>query len=187
MPFLALALSMYFVSCSNQPSTNQSEQVIEINSDAPIELHAQMDSLFSTYLNINKGLVKADSATILNNSFYLNKRVMDISSAVRGGKYESFWLDEGIYITKIADAITLSTTIKKQRELYSKLEEEVLRTFKEFGFNKRKVYEIHCPMAFDGKGANWLSDTSAIFDPYFGEEMLNCGEIANVYAFTAKK
>ena len=32
-------------------------------------------------------------------------------------------------------------------------------------------------MAFDNKGAYWLSNTQDIYNPYFGEEMRYCGEI----------
>ena len=38
------------------------------------------------------------------------------------------------------------------------------------------VYYQHCPMADDGKGANWLSKESAIKNPYYGSQMLSCGK-----------
>ena len=38
------------------------------------------------------------------------------------------------------------------------------------------VYYQFCPMANDGKGANWLSKESAIKNPYYGSQMLTCGK-----------
>ena len=32
-------------------------------------------------------------------------------------------------------------------------------------------------MASDGKGANWLSETKEITNPYFGAKMLKCGVV----------
>jgi Cu(I)/Ag(I) efflux system membrane fusion protein len=32
-------------------------------------------------------------------------------------------------------------------------------------------------MAFDNKGAYWLSNVSEIKNPYFGEKMLTCGSV----------
>jgi len=29
----------------------------------------------------------------------------------------------------------------------------------------------------DGKGANWLSESKAISNPYLGKSMLNCGTV----------
>ena len=34
---------------------------------------------------------------------------------------------------------------------------------------------VHCPMAFDNKGADWLQGTGSIRNPYFGADMLSCG------------
>ena len=39
------------------------------------------------------------------------------------------------------------------------------------------VYYQFCPMANDGKGANWLSKESAIKNPYYGSQMLSCGKV----------
>jgi Cu(I)/Ag(I) efflux system membrane fusion protein len=32
-------------------------------------------------------------------------------------------------------------------------------------------------MAFDNKGAYWLSETKEIRNPYFGDKMMTCGEV----------
>ncbi|MFN4284363.1 MAG: DUF3347 domain-containing protein [Lacibacter sp.] len=39
-----------------------------------------------------------------------------------------------------------------------------------------KAYYQYCPMAFEDKGAYWLSATDSIRNPYFGNKMLRCGE-----------
>ncbi len=39
------------------------------------------------------------------------------------------------------------------------------------------VYEIFCPMAFDGEGATWLQPDPKIRNPYLGSEMGDCGEV----------
>ncbi len=41
----------------------------------------------------------------------------------------------------------------------------------------KPVYEISCPMAFDFKGAKWLQSDEDIRNPYFGEAMIQCGEV----------
>ena len=38
------------------------------------------------------------------------------------------------------------------------------------------VYYQFCPMANDGKGANWLSKENGIKNPYYGSQMLTCGK-----------
>jgi len=39
------------------------------------------------------------------------------------------------------------------------------------------VYKQYCPMAFDGKGAFWLSSSEEIRNPYYGDKMLKCGRV----------
>jgi membrane fusion protein, copper/silver efflux system len=39
------------------------------------------------------------------------------------------------------------------------------------------VQLAHCPMAQDGKGANWLQTEGKLANPYFGTEMLECGTL----------
>ncbi len=51
--------------------------------------------------------------------------------------------------------------------------EEYVRTF---GHDRdAPLHRIHCPMAFDNRGASWLSADSAVRNPYFGAKMFRCG------------
>lgn len=40
------------------------------------------------------------------------------------------------------------------------------------------LVRVHCPMAFDGRGADWLQRDGKIANPYFGAKMPECGDIA---------
>jgi hypothetical protein len=57
---------------------------------------------------------------------------------------------------------------------------DILRTVQ---YNGGKVYQQFCPMAFDNAGANWLSNDAAIRNPYFGDKMLECGEVKDSISF----
>lgn len=37
------------------------------------------------------------------------------------------------------------------------------------------VVLVHCPMAADGKGADWIQRDGEVANPYFGARMLRCG------------
>lgn len=41
----------------------------------------------------------------------------------------------------------------------------------------KKLYQAHCPMYNENKGAIWLSESENIQNPYFGQKMLKCGKI----------
>jgi hypothetical protein len=43
------------------------------------------------------------------------------------------------------------------------------------------LYLIHCPMAFNDQGADWISDEAKVLNPYFGDEMLHCGKVKSTF------
>jgi hypothetical protein len=40
-----------------------------------------------------------------------------------------------------------------------------------------EIYKQYCPMAFEGKGDYWYSNSKDIFNPYYGNKMLKCGRV----------
>ena len=62
------------------------------------------------------------------------------------------------------------------REQFAELSEAVAGLVRSFGHNLAEpVYRAHCPMAFDGQGADWLQTGREIRNPYYGHAMLGCG------------
>ncbi len=39
------------------------------------------------------------------------------------------------------------------------------------------LHVVHCPMAFDDQGANWIQRERTVANPYFGASMLRCGRV----------
>ena len=39
---------------------------------------------------------------------------------------------------------------------------------------------MHCPMAFDGRGAKWLQSSEELKNPFYGSSMLGCGSTTEV-------
>ena len=39
------------------------------------------------------------------------------------------------------------------------------------------LFTAHCPMAFGGKGADWVQGDKKVMNPYFGGKMPHCGSI----------
>lgn len=66
---------------------------------------------------------------------------------------------------------------RKAFELLSDQLYPLLRTAKPEGM---RLYRQFCPMAFDFKGAFWISAEREIMNPYFGDEMLHCGEVREI-------
>lgn len=66
--------------------------------------------------------------------------------------------------------------LKHQREHFETLSKDVYDLVKSVGGNQ-KLYYDHCPMYNNNKGANWLSETKEIKNPYLGKAMQDCGTV----------
>ena len=77
-----------------------------------------------------------------------------------------------------AKQIAAASDIKKARESFATLSEAMTSAIRQFGIAEGQlVYRIRCPMAFDGRGADWLQDHQAVENPYFSNEMFACGSV----------
>jgi Cu(I)/Ag(I) efflux system membrane fusion protein len=69
-----------------------------------------------------------------------------------------------------------SDKIKEQRLAFSGFSDQFYKAIKTFSLMGKTAYYQFCPMAFDNKGAYWISESKTILNPYFGKKMIDCGE-----------
>ena len=80
------------------------------------------------------------------------------------------------YLEKLkfdARHISESKDIEHQREHFASLSKNMFETLKALKMNKENIYVDYCPM----KKAYWLSDKTAIKNPYYSD-MATCGKVA---------
>lgn len=82
-------------------------------------------------------------------------------------------------IKEQSNAITATGNIEEQRTSFEALSGVIYQLVKKVGVSE-PLYRSYCPMAFDGKGAMWLSETESIANPYFGSSMYSCGSVKEV-------
>ena len=84
-----------------------------------------------------------------------------------------------------AESILVMTDILEMRKDFSMVSENLYPFFKIINYEGEKMYWQNCPMAFgDDKGANWVSKTTEVINPYLGKNhpeykgtMLHCGMV----------
>jgi hypothetical protein len=82
--------------------------------------------------------------------------------------------DKDSAMAKHCQAIADSKTIEEARTHFKALSDAVIPVAKE----KKIMHEMHCPMAFGDKGANWLQKSGdEVQNPYFGAKMPHCGKL----------
>ena len=80
-----------------------------------------------------------------------------------------------------------ATDLAVQRTYFDSLSMNLYEQVKEHGAPHQTLYKQYCPMAFDNQGAFWLSANREIKNPYFGDEMLKCGQVEEEIAFQNAK
>jgi len=68
---------------------------------------------------------------------------------------------------------------ERQRLPFGALSQAVYHLLQRYHYHGTPIYHTYCPMAYNGQGAWWLSPNQTIKNPYFGEKMLECGEITD--------
>lgn len=67
--------------------------------------------------------------------------------------------------------------LDKQRDHFARLSKHMTELLSAFGTPDNTLYYQYCPMAFENKGAYWLSSSKEIRNPYYPESMLTCGRV----------
>lgn len=149
---------------------NQSETPV-----TGVQKENQLKSVFDNYFNVKDALVKSDG----NATAIASKELISAINAVKMDKLEMdvhmIWMKVVNQIKEDAEHITDTKDVKHQREHFMTLSKDIYALIK-VSKNETTVYYQFCPMANDGKGANWLSKEKAVRNPYYGSMMLSCGK-----------
>jgi Cu(I)/Ag(I) efflux system membrane fusion protein len=83
--------------------------------------------------------------------------------------------DKDSAMGKHSQAIADSKSLEEARTHFKALSDAAIPVAKA----EKTMHEMHCPMAFDNKGANWLQKSAdEVQNPYFGSKMPHCGKAA---------
>ena len=150
--------------------------------------NADIDSLLNAYFTMKDAFVNADSISAkiacnslitLSDSSHLAELKKDSS-----GIYESAMVQLSD-VKANAESLLKQTTLTEMRHDFGMIGESIYPLLKTIHYEGKTLYWQNCPMAFgEDKGANWISNTEEIINPYLGKKhpefksgMLHCGEI----------
>jgi hypothetical protein len=131
--------------------------------------------VFDTYFSVKDALVKTDGNTA-------SAKATELLLAINKVKMETLKMDVHMVWMKIldnlkedAEHIADTKDASHQRDHFNTLSKSLYEVMK-LSKQETPIYYQFCPMANDGKGANWLSKEETIKNPYYGSQMLSCGK-----------
>lgn len=143
-------------------NTNKEKRSYEIAETEAEFNDPKIESVFKQYLKIQEALINTDAS----------------KTASEAAKLEPIIAGENIneITLKAISAIASSDDIKVQRENFETLNAE-MEIMLNGALKSGTLYKQYCPMAFNNKGAHWISSSKDILNPYFGDKMLKCGRV----------
>ena len=158
-------------------TAKQKEASTEIDkSKVSSQFKKQLQAVYDAYLEMKNAFVESSSKQVASNASAIKKTLQNVNMELLKGDAHMAWMDQLKVINSTIDAISKSTDISQQRAEFAAFNEAFYQSIKQFGLHGETAYYQYCPMANSDKGAYWLSETKEIRNPYFGEDMLGCGE-----------
>ena len=157
----------------NNQTNNSSQKMVSIDSNAK----ADLQSIVSEYFKLNEALVNDDFKNAKKASVQILKLTNSTQMSLFKGDAHALWMTYQNSIKKELEHAEHFTTLEDVRKEYLQLSNTIIAMVHSFKLNKETLYVLHCPMANNNKGADWLSISKEIKNPFYGKAMLTCGEV----------
>lgn len=137
----------------------------------------QLGDVFTSYITLKEAFVATDAAKVKAEATTTQQALTKVDMMLLTGPAHHDWMTYLDGMTASLKEIAAATDIEVQRKAFSTLSDSLYKSIKAYGLAGATAYYEFCPMAFDNKGAFWLSDNDKIRNPYFGDKMLSCGSV----------
>ncbi|MFI4911727.1 MAG: efflux RND transporter periplasmic adaptor subunit [Sedimentisphaeraceae bacterium JB056] len=147
---------------------------------AKVDGHFRMrfKKLNDDYFKLQKALTLDDLESSIKAVELALADLEKINASLLAEEYRSHWGELSIPLKKTLGLAADAKNIKELREEFYKISQQFTALVRYFGPPvKEPIYRMHCPMAFDNKGADWLQKDKQVLNPYFGDKMLRCGSM----------
>lgn len=186
MKSLYLLLFLFVAVACTETTTDQAETKIDTTDSETITEEVEMPQIETSVVDSTfLGLLKPEETQAILEAYYKMKddliasdakKVQESAASLVQAYPDSVpQLDSVIILTTL---IRESSVLADQRRMFKPLSEQlypilVANKTAETG----TMYLQFCPMALDYEGAEWISNSDEVVNPYFGDEMLHCGSI----------
>ncbi len=127
--------------------------------------------------------VDSDPDMVRMNTKNLKESLELVDMSLLEGDAHMTWMKILDVLNSDINTLVDTKDLAKQRKMLSSLSATLFSSLKTFGLHHGTFYYQYCPMANGDEGAYWISTIKEINNPYFGDEMLRCGETRETVKF----
>lgn len=179
---------LFFKKKAGPAEEKQKPLTIQENSGSFNQSYA---SLLDAYYQVKDALVASDTAKASAAGRQLataadSLKVSEIQGDSSGKLKEVAKVFAGT-ISGSAQGLAGEQGIDGKRKEFEMIADAIWNLTRAVRYGGQKVYWQYCPMAFNNKGAYWLSNERDIKNPYFGAQMLECGSTEDSLDYSLKQ
>ncbi len=159
-----------------QPDTSNKNERMEVSE----AFQKQLKMVFENYISLKNALVENESKKVITEAKNLLENLSKVDmKQLKNDDAHNRWMTLEKELKAAANSMSNTSNIKAQRDHFKHFSSHIITAVELFGVNE-KVYLQFCPMADQNKGAYWLSTEEKVYNPYFGDAMLTCGEVKQI-------
>ncbi|OEK05709.1 efflux RND transporter periplasmic adaptor subunit [Roseivirga misakiensis] len=141
----------------------------------------ELSALSSEYITLKDAMVLGNGSEIRKAGVLVENAIQQMVFNNESNTVQEYWEPLQDIMNKSLDFITTTNDRDAQRLEFINLSKALINAVKSFGTSfESPLYIQYCPMANNDKGATWISKEEKIINPYFGDVMLNCGNVEEV-------
>ncbi len=148
----------------------------------PEAFKAQLNEMNNHYFTVKNALVSGEMKMAKNGAKLLLSQLKKVDMNLVKGDAHLFWMKKSMVIEEQSQRIFDAPNIAIQRKEFRNLSVPIIEVTKAFGIGDSS-YEMFCPMTYNKEGGSWLSMEKEVKNPYYGQKMLNCGEVKQQLSF----
>jgi len=143
---------------------------------SPESFRAQLGSLSSAYLRLQQALAGDDEPESVRAARALGPALDAVDASALEGEARDQWSVARDWLERAVAELGAAGGLEDRRAAFANLSQALIRALELFGYEREgELGVFHCPMAFDGRGAEWIQAGGRTTNPYFGAAMHQCG------------
>ena len=132
-------------------------------SSAPLAVFKEpVQSVYDGYIQVQNSLVQDSVAGVSGAAMAMLKAIQGDSMKMLPPK-----------VAQQVGALAKAKDLEAARAAFKPLSESLIEYLKEQKVPAGTYHEVYCPMA----KASWLQTDKTVMNPYFGKEMIHCGQV----------
>ncbi|ATL48416.1 hypothetical protein COR50_15300 [Chitinophaga caeni] len=180
-----------FAACNNPDKhalakETERDTTAVLKASYPQEFYDSLSAALEAYYDLSEALVKADTGLADGHAKQMKQHMDSLPFHVIANdsiRVEQLKAASGDISAELLGLSLENTGIEARRADYQVVSDMLYEFIRATGIKGQTVYRQYCPMAFDDRGAYWLSKTPGIHNPYFGDAMPDCGSTTDTLKY----